>query len=252
MLYIYSPRPSNGARELAEELNVRRLKRDGRKILSNRDCVINWGSVSPLPERTRGVRIVNTPSSVAEVSNKLLFFNKMEGIQVNDRRVTPKFFTTREQARDFLRAKGGAIVCRTVLSGSGGAGIVIADSEGQLVDAQLFTRYIPKQSEWRCHFVGKTIIDTQRKAKRLDSEEGEWRVRNLENGFIYARDTSPPAAVMAVAEKVVEVTALDFGAIDLIYNNQSNRAYCLEINSAPGLQGQTVVSYANAFRGMLR
>jgi glutathione synthase/RimK-type ligase-like ATP-grasp enzyme len=252
MLYIYSPRPSNGARELAEELGVRRLKENGRYILRSNDVVINWGSASALPVRCASAKLVNDPAAISEVSNKLTFFNKMEGVKVNDKRVMPKFFTTREQARDFLRDKGGAIVCRTVLSGSGGRGIVIADSEGQLVDAELYVRYVAKQSEWRCHFVGKTIIDTQRKAKRLDAEVEEWRIRNLDNGFIYARDASPPANVRAVAEKVVEVTSLDFGAIDLIYNAQSNRAYCLEINSAPGLQGQTVVNYANAFRSMLQ
>lgn len=251
MLYIYSPRPSNGARELAEELGVRRLASNGTKVLSNRDSVVNWGSTAPLPVRTRAATIINTPEAIAEVSNKLTFFNKMEEVRLGDRRITPKFFTSRSDARDYLRAKGGAIVCRTVLNGSGGAGIVIAEAEGQLVEARLYTRYIPKQDEYRIHIMRGNVIDRQRKARRLSEDNADWKVRNLENGFIYVRgDVRPPACVIDVAKKCMENLSLDFGAVDVVYNAQGNRAYVLEVNSAPGLEGQTVVNYANALRGI--
>lgn len=249
MLYIYSPRPSNGARELAEELGVKRLKQNGRFNLRSNDVVVNWGSASPLPARCGNARIVNTHISIAEVSNKLTFFNKMEEVKLNDRRITPKFFTTRNQARDYLRAKGGAIVCRTVLNGSGGAGIVIAEAEGQLVEAQLYTRYVAKQDEYRIHIMRGNVIDKQRKARRLSEDNADWKVRNLENGFIYVRgDVRPPQCVVDVAKKCMENLSLDFGAVDVIYNAAASRAYVLEVNSAPGLEGQTVVNYANALR----
>ena len=46
-------------------------------------------------------------------------------------------------------------------------------------------------------------------------------------------------------------SGLDFGAVDVIWNSRRLEAYVLEINSAPGLQGQTVENYAAAFRRLL-
>lgn len=260
MLYIYSPRPSNGARELAEELDsregslrVRRLKQSGTKVLTSRDVVINWGSASPFPARIQRARIVNTPEAIAEVSNKLTFFGKMNDVRLNDRRVTPVHFTSTTEATEYLRRKGGSIVCRRVLNGSGGDGIVIADTDGQLVDCQLYTRYINKRDEFRIHIMAGRVIDQQRKARRLADDDVDWKIRNLANGFIYVRqDVNPPRCVIDVAKKCMENLSLDFGAVDVIYNAAQGRAFVLEVNSAPGLEGQTVVNYANGFREMLR
>jgi D-alanine-D-alanine ligase-like ATP-grasp enzyme len=44
---------------------------------------------------------------------------------------------------------------------------------------------------------------------------------------------------------------LDFGAIDIIYNESRDQAYVLEVNTAPGLTGQTIQSYADAFRHLV-
>ena len=44
---------------------------------------------------------------------------------------------------------------------------------------------------------------------------------------------------------------VDFGAVDVVWNQQNGQAYVLEINTAPGLAGQTITSYANAFRRFL-
>jgi D-alanine-D-alanine ligase-like ATP-grasp enzyme len=43
---------------------------------------------------------------------------------------------------------------------------------------------------------------------------------------------------------------LDFGAADVIYNAQQDRAYSLEVNSAPGIMGTTLVNYTNALRSL--
>jgi D-alanine-D-alanine ligase-like ATP-grasp enzyme len=45
---------------------------------------------------------------------------------------------------------------------------------------------------------------------------------------------------------------LDFGAADVLFNARRNQAYVLEVNTAPGLEGQTVNDYAEAFKEMIR
>jgi D-alanine-D-alanine ligase-like ATP-grasp enzyme len=73
-------------------------------------------------------------------------------------------------------------------------------------------------------------------------------VRNLANGFVYVFDEAPPACVKEEAIKALESTGLAFGAVDVIYNQQQDKAYVLEINTAPGLEQRTAEAYALAFK----
>jgi hypothetical protein len=52
--------------------------------------------------------------------------------------------------------------------------------------------------------------------------------------------------VTQLAIKAVQALGLDFGAVDVVFAD--GKASVLEVNSAPGLKGQTLVSYANAVR----
>ena len=49
------------------------------------------------------------------------------------------------------------------------------------------------------------------------------------------------------AIKAVELCGLYFGAVDMIWNAYKKQGYVLEINTAPGLEGQTVENYAEHF-----
>jgi glutathione synthase/RimK-type ligase-like ATP-grasp enzyme len=150
------------------------------------------------------------------------------------------------------------VVCRTILNGSGGRGIVIAETEDQLVQAPLYTKYVKKKDEYRIHIARDLrrditeVIDVQKKARRLDSGPVNWRIRNLENGFIYKRqDVNPPQHVLDNSIRALQVSGLDFGAVDIIVNANEDRSYVLEINSAPGLEGTTLESYTNYFKNFL-
>jgi D-alanine-D-alanine ligase-like ATP-grasp enzyme len=39
---------------------------------------------------------------------------------------------------------------------------------------------------------------------------------------------------------------LHFSAVDVVYNDREKKAYVLEINTAPGVEGQTIQVYADA------
>jgi D-alanine-D-alanine ligase-like ATP-grasp enzyme len=44
----------------------------------------------------------------------------------------------------------------------------------------------------------------------------------------------------------VSAINLSFGAADIIYSRKKNAAFVLEVNTAPGIEGLTVLDYANA------
>src|SRR5690606_19684161 len=121
-------------------------------------------------------------------------------------------------------------------------------------DAPLYVEYKKKQDEYRVHVYQKfgngeqvaEVFDIQRKARRQDAVNPNWQIRNHQNGFIYRRnDVECPQVVQEAAVNCLNKTNLFFGAVDVIYNAANNRAYVLEINTAPGLSGTTVDNYYN-------
>lgn len=236
---------SNGAKALARALNTKVLLRKGSKYKRKEgDLVINWGAQdSPF----KGPLVANQPDAIAAASNKLTC---LRALKENDVRV-PDFWTRKQDVPD----DAFPVMCRTLLGASEGKGIVIANKRAELVDAPLYTRYIKKKDEYRIHVLRKpngqlTVISKQRKAKRR-GVDADFKIRNLANGFVFVRDgVNPPADVVKQALDSIPAVGLAFGAVDVVWNEHQGRAYVLEINTAPGLEGQTVEDYADAFRNL--
>ncbi len=98
------------------------------------------------------------------------------------------------------------------------------------------------------------VIHSSRKARKKDipDEEVNWQVRNHKNGFIFQHENFElPEECVVKAKEAVELCGLDFGAVDIIWNDKQQRAYVLEVNTAPGLEGKTLEAYAKAFKECL-
>ena len=240
--------PSNGAKNLSEILGIKRLKAEGSKFVAREgDVIINWGCPRPQPQLAKAL-ILNNPEDVREWSDKLNFFRN---VAEHNNDLVPPWTTEQDQARLWVE-EGGTVMCRTLLNSSGGKGIVVAERPEDVVPAPLYTKYIKKKSEWRAHFFGTQIRDMQQKLKRRDVDEANYKIRNLENGFIYGRrDIICPPTVHHMASEIAHICPLDFGAIDIIYNERSSVSFALEINTAPGLEGETLEVYNSSIRGAL-
>lgn len=240
---------SQSAKRLAEGLNGVRLKRVGRTYVGNpNDVLINWG-LTRIPERFIGRTFLNSPEAVLLASNKLRFFEAIKAVAPE---IIPQFWTRKEDVPN-----NKTVFCRTILNGHSGDGIVIARNPGELVDAPLYVEKKRKNNEYRIH-VGRVegrknpdkIIAKQRKARlrSVPDHEVNWEIRNLANGFIFARqNVEVPARVADAARQALEIIGLDFGAVDVIDNERKQKSYVLEINSAPGLEGKTVDDYVRYF-----
>lgn len=253
-LYAYKE-GSQGAKALAQGLGIKRIKHVGSKFKgSQRKLVINWGC-SELPPEVMKCRVFNNPAAVKVASNKLSFFRRMsewnnDVAGLDDPRVSiPDFTTDKEVVVQWFG--DGRVVARQKLQGHSGEGIVMLDVGDRIVDAPLYVKYVPKQSEWRIHVLDGVVVDIQRKARNREvaDENVNWAVRNHANGFVYTRNegVAPPAMVEEQAILAVQVCGLDFGAVDIIYNDHRKLAYVLEINTAPGLTGSTLDGYVERF-----
>jgi hypothetical protein len=223
---------------------------------------INWGCVygggllsSGRKNDMRSRRNFILNNELKFVSNKLHFFQTIPNGSTD---YVPAVFG-KEQAQVHLN-NGATIVARTKLAAHSGDGIVLVKPsvgetpQGTLPNCQLYTIYRKKAEEYRIHFNRYSGLDfiVQQKRKVINHENVNWQIRNHHNGWIYSRENiNLPNAVRACATRVsqwwLSNSSLDFGAMDIIYNNQYDQAYCLEINSAPGMEGQTIMDYATRF-----
>ena len=107
--------------------------------------------------------------------------------------------------------------------------------------------------EEKFHSLGfEQLTDIQKKAMKYGEKDANFKIRNRASGFVYIReDIEPPLEVEEVALKAFKAFSLHFGAVDVIWTENTKKALVLEINTAPGLEGQTVVSYAEAIKEYL-
>lgn len=258
---------SQSSKALAEALGVRRLKvRDGqyvgRQYVPRReDVIINWGNAT-LPRFHEQVTWLNHPSAVSVASSKRQSLALLSDAGVP----TPPWTVDRNEATRWLN-EGALVVCRQLDRGSGGRGIVLCrlpdgdhDDElgitrllpgGPLPVSAVYTKYVKKKDEYRVHVLGGQVIDVQQKRLRNGIEQPNFKVRNHDAGWVFCRENvTLPDAARTLATRAAEALGLDFGAVDLIHNTREG-FYVLEVNSAPGLEGTTLETYAAAIRGHL-
>lgn len=242
---------SNSARDLAQALNVRRISHTNSRFRGRADkTVINWGG-SRVPDEVMNCRVINMPEAVRRASDKLEFFG-------NAQCRVPEWTTDYHTAREWW-GNGDIVVERHVLNGNSGQGIRLASvaTEEIVTAAPLYTKYVPKRHEYRIHVFNGEVMDVQRKARRQDvpDDQVDWRIRNNDNGFIFARNEGAlgevPADVLEQARRAVNNLGLDFGAADVIFNEHRGEAYVLEVNTAPGLTGTTLENYVTAFTQLI-
>lgn len=232
-------RPSDGAKELCKLPGYRRM-RVGKAVKAN-DFVVNWGAHKAAPSYHYDAKTIQSIGAINQASNKLFAFEIFAGKDVS----TVPWTANQAVAKQWL-AEGRTVVARQTLTGHSGHGIIIIEKDQPLVDAPLYTKYIFKVSEYRVHATRTAIIDTQKKISLPGVQPKQWKIRSHENGFIFARNNIADNAKRdKLAMQCIETLALDFGAVDII-EDKEGQLYVLEVNTAPGLEGQTITNYGAA------
>lgn len=242
---------SHGAKALAKALKATRIFPVKSKYRYRPNhIIINWGR-STIPWYQNGMRMLNKPGNVARAICKIDTFNALKAGKVS----VPEFSTSLTDAQKWIN-DGHTVFCRTLTRASAGRGIVVAKTLNELVTAPLYVKYKKKKSEFRVAVIGGQVIDfTQKKRSKDVPQEltnGNGLIRNLDNGWVFCRENvNPPNSVITSAIKAIQALGLDFGAVDIIFNEKENQAYVLEINTAMGLEGTSISRYSRAFAELL-
>lgn len=216
------------------------------------DVILNWGN-SKAPEFYKSLveweQHFNDIEPVAIAVNKLKTFQALDG-KCN----IPEWTTDHIIAGNWIE-EGKDVLCRTKLTGFGGDGIVYCEAKDHtlVADCPLYVQYKKKKKEFRVHVFKGEVIDVTQKKKRKDFEgEVNTKIRNYANGWVYCReDIEEPEDLREQATLAIRALSLDFGAIDIIWNEKENKSYILEINTAPGICETTLEKYKQAFLSVI-
>lgn len=234
-IWIYTGgRPSNSAKELSQVEGFRRFV--GGNSFKLGDVVVNWGTTKVLTSKMDCM--LNMPQAIGLAANKYHAFAAMTGKDVD----TVPWTANKAVAQEW-QAKGRTVVVREVLTGHSGNGILIIEENQAIPDAPLYTQYVFKTKEYRVHATQDEVFDTQRKVRDPDQEPLSWKVRSAKNGFIFQRNNIKPSEDRNnLAISAVKALGLDFGAVDIV-EDKDGKLFVLEVNTAPGLEGQTITTY---------
>jgi hypothetical protein len=216
------------------------LRENSRYQRQDGDVIINWGD-----GLCRHRPALNQDVNIA--IDKIAFYRRLR-----DTGVVPPF-RQRQRHVGLLVALRLAFLFYVVLASKGadGAGIVIARNESEMVPARLYVKLMPKTHEFRVH-AGRlptniapriVLFYTQRKI-----HEGEGDIWTGDSTLLSDRDYPVPPKVMEVTRTAMEhLPELDFGGFDVIYNEPTDEAWVVEVNSAPMQTSASARKYAEFF-----
>lgn len=260
---------STSSTTLSTQLQALRLRQNSRTYRpKSNHIIINWGNSQDPSWREKWLwtpnrpRILNFPSQVRIASNKLETFKRLqdnrlgpnlsgtEGDETNINIPTPEWTTSTYEAKTWM-TQGHIVFGRETLTGHSGQGIHLYKPEEDAIvwtDCPLYTKYTKCKHEYRVHVMNNEVIDFVMKKKKEGIETNPY-VSNHRFGWIFAREgVELPTCVKEAALGAIEALGLDFGAVDIGYKVNEDKAFVYEVNTAPGLEGTTLDRYIDGFR----
>lgn len=250
---------SQSSKKLADVLGTFRVYPDRNYRPKQDHLVINWGNSHwPTWYNSDVHYLLNHPAHVGVAANKLKTFQAFQRAGI----VCPEWTTDYNLVIQWLRENPNLLVYgRRKLTGHSGQGIEICNpsdswQEGQYSTSSddldsfrgcpLYTRQLKYKKEFRVHVFKQEVIDVTQKRRR-NGVEANPLIRNLDNGWVFTRENViVPDCVLEEAKKAVQALGLDFGAVDVAWNETQDKAFIFEVNTACGLEGTTLQRYKEA------
>lgn len=249
VVYPYKMASKSG-KLLASVLECKRVNPDGDYVPKPNDVIINWGSGhTPIWRHAlqKKGQVINHWQNVNYAIDKAETFRRFEDCGVR----YPDITASIRKAKTWLE-DDEYVVGRRTLDGKDGDGIVFMKGMTDFEECRLYTKYVKKTTEYRVYVMDGAVIDCLEKRRdtdRLNAGTVDPFIRTEKNGWCFCRgNVTMPRQVGQQAIKAVEALGLVFGGVDVIFSPAIERAYVLEVNTAPSIFGPTVRLYAKALK----
>jgi hypothetical protein len=201
--------------------------------------VLNWGDYAWEPPED--VAVINAPSDVGEARNKKIALPKLGNL-------APKSTARPDIA---FSQFGQAFVTKASL-GQGGRGNQLRQNiTGEAVTYQngelrpfgnipassleadtIYQEYLPNRKEYRALMLGGQVVALyEKKTQTREGETGEMRPNNFEYEALNTITTRQLKASRGAMARL----NLDFGGVDLVLDEDTDRMLVFEVNTAPGM-----------------
>lgn len=245
-------RNSLSSKAISRHFNSLRIFPDRNYRPKNGDVILNWGFCGDIPVLENfktDFTILNYPMAVDCASDKVKTFTLLKENNVPH----VEFTFSQEEALKWIE-EGHLVYCRTLTRGKEGKGIVLAKTAPEVVKCDLYTKQFVNNHEYRIHvfngevtdMVEKRKMSTDRKADfarrgiRVENDDNGGVIRNLKKGYSFCReDLVISEEIQQIAINAITALGLDFGGVDMAYNDETGEAKVLEINTACGQKKAT-------------
>lgn len=263
MKIIISPWRSATPRTLSKFLGARLVKlEDVGRVHAK--AIINWGC-SGLHGAT-ATQVINDPHCVQLAANKLFCLNTMKA----DKIPTLEYTKKREEALEWNQKS--SIIAHIDVHGHSGSGLKRLEPKTALAEfpyCDLYTKYFAKDKELRvlCIRHGDTFDTMFLEKKRILPEryaefglagKPDWFIRTHANGWIFSREAEVLPGTTELAKRAMHAIGLHFGAVDILAKPMGGAGGTAwdcrvgEVNTAPGLEGQTLEFFKSGLFRLLR
>lgn len=248
MKLFISPWKSSTPRALSRHLGVRLLRLNQLGEHAKARVIVNWGCSNL--HSADGAITLNQPQCVRLAANKLQCFKTMESHKI------PTLEFTKDRETAIVWNEKGSVIAHNDLHGHSGSGLVRLEPKTGLQlfpHCNLYTRYFQKTRELRvlCIRRGDTYDTMFLEKKRILPErykefglEGkpDHFIRTHANGWIFSREAEVLPGSTELAKRACQALGLHFGAVDILAKPVGSAwdSRVGEVNSAPGLEGQTL------------
>lgn len=203
---------------------------------------IRWGGAEWEEYETENC--LNKANAIRAASHKVGTLRRLDEAGIG----VPRFTTSPSVAREW-----GTTCFGRSAQGFGGRGITIYREGDRIAPGHdFYSEYVPNQREYRLHVVRGEVVSVQRKYCEREWLKGDGFIKNHNHGYVFKtpeKTLNKSRSEAAIA--AVEILGLDFGAVDLVIDNEG-KEYVLEVNTAPALSPLRVDQYLQSLRPLLK
>lgn len=244
---VYHPVGAQSGAKLGAALGAETLSmNEGKTASPGPQWLIRYGTNVNTP--TGKVGELNTGKAIGTQKHRIdqLHVLKMAGVDVPSWIPSPPSAGTPLIAHTVAHEHG--LFGRTLSNVGKGDGVQFypVGSTLDLKNHAFFTAVIPKARQFRVHVVRNK--GCRREVMPLNPSDLIWNI-DVNAKEVIAKHY--PSNLIQVAVAAVKALKLDFGAVDIV-QDKYNKLYVLEVNTAPGLGGDTLAWYVEKFKAIFK